>query len=61
MSWRRQSAYPMDDDWVFASPTMGGKQPINLRIGCISIIIHANKRALYFRFSCITLIEAGRY
>jgi len=27
MSWRRQSAYPLDDDWVFASPTMGGKQP----------------------------------
>ena len=27
MRWRRQSPYPMDDDWVFASPTMGGKQP----------------------------------
>ncbi len=27
MRWRRLSAYPMDDDWVFASPTMGGKQP----------------------------------
>jgi integrase len=25
--WRRQSPYPMPDDWVFASPTMRGKQP----------------------------------
>jgi hypothetical protein len=27
MRWRRQSPYPMDEDWVFASPTMEGKQP----------------------------------
>jgi len=27
MRWRRQSPYPMDEDWVFASPTMKGKQP----------------------------------
>ena len=27
MRWRRPSAYPMDDDWVFASSTMKGKQP----------------------------------
>ena len=25
--WRRQSPYPMLDDWVFASPSMRGKQP----------------------------------
>jgi integrase len=25
--WRRQSPYPMADDWVFASPSMKGKQP----------------------------------
>jgi integrase len=25
--WRRQSPYPMPDDWVFASPSMKGKQP----------------------------------
>ena len=25
--WRRQSPYPMPDDWVFASPSMRGKQP----------------------------------
>jgi hypothetical protein len=24
---RRVSSYPMDSDWVFASPTMRGKQP----------------------------------
>ena len=27
LSWRRQSPYPMGSDWVFASPSMGGKQP----------------------------------
>ena len=25
--WRRQSPYPMPDDWVFASPSMRGQQP----------------------------------
>jgi integrase len=27
LRWRRQSPYPMAEDWVFASPTVGGKQP----------------------------------
>jgi site-specific recombinase XerD len=27
LRWRRQSPYPMSDDWVFASPTVKGKQP----------------------------------
>jgi integrase len=27
LRWRRQSPYPMDSDYVFASPTMKGKQP----------------------------------
>jgi integrase len=27
LRWRRQSAYPLDDDYVFASETMRGKQP----------------------------------
>jgi integrase len=27
LRWRRQSAYPMPDDYVFASETMRGKQP----------------------------------
>ena len=27
LRWRRQSAYPMDDDYIFASETMRGKQP----------------------------------
>jgi integrase len=27
LEWRRTSPYPMPRDWVFASPTMKGKQP----------------------------------
>jgi integrase len=27
LMWRRRSPYPMEDDWVFASPAKGGKQP----------------------------------
>ncbi|MGA7523241.1 MAG: site-specific integrase [Acidobacteriaceae bacterium] len=27
LRWRKTCAYPMDNDWVFASPTMKGKQP----------------------------------
>jgi integrase len=27
LRWRRHSPYPMDDDWVFASPAKKGKQP----------------------------------
>jgi len=27
LRWRRQSPYPMDSDYVLASPTMKGKQP----------------------------------
>ena len=27
LRWRRQSAYTSDDDYVFASETMRGKQP----------------------------------
>ena len=27
LNWRRQSAYPMAGDWVFASPKMRGEQP----------------------------------
>ncbi|HEY0308057.1 MAG TPA: site-specific integrase [Acidobacteriaceae bacterium] len=27
LMWRRQSAYPGDDDWVFASPAKKGKLP----------------------------------
>jgi integrase len=27
LRWRKLCAYPMDDDWVFASPRMKGKQP----------------------------------
>jgi len=27
LHWRRLCPYPMDDDWVFASPRMHGRQP----------------------------------
>ncbi|MBW4028069.1 MAG: site-specific integrase [Acidobacteria bacterium] len=27
LRWRKTCAYPMESDWVFASPTMKGKQP----------------------------------
>ncbi|HTU50750.1 MAG TPA: site-specific integrase [Acidobacteriaceae bacterium] len=27
LMWRRQSAYPLDEDWVFASPASKGKLP----------------------------------
>jgi len=27
LCWRRQSAYAMPDDYIFASETMRGKQP----------------------------------
>lgn len=27
LMWRRKSPYPMDDNWVFASPAKGGKLP----------------------------------
>lgn len=27
LMWRRQSPYPMDDDWVFASPASRGQRP----------------------------------
>lgn len=28
LDWRARSAYPNQHDWVFASPQMGGKQPL---------------------------------
>jgi len=27
LMWRRQSPYPTDDDWIFASPASGGRNP----------------------------------
>jgi hypothetical protein len=26
LQWRKKSPYPMQEDWVFASPTMKGEQ-----------------------------------
>jgi hypothetical protein len=32
LRWRRQSAYPLDDDYVFASEVMQGSNPIGQTI-----------------------------
>jgi integrase len=32
LSWRRECLYRADDDWVFASPTVGGREPIWLDV-----------------------------
>jgi|UniRef100_A0A7V4XRB4 integrase len=65
--WRRQSPYPMPDDWVFASPSMGGKQPYwpdNLMKRYIKPVarkagIHKNIGWHTFRHSFGTLLKAN--
>ena len=67
LRWRRQSPYPMDDDWVFASPTMKGKQPYwpdNLMKRYIKPVarqagIHKNIGWHTFRHSFGTLLKAN--
>jgi integrase len=65
--WRRQSPYPMPDDWIFASPSMGGKQPYwpdNLMKRYIQPVAHAagihkNIGWHTFRHSFGTLLKAN--
>lgn len=65
--WRKQSAYPMDDDYIFASETMRGKQPYwpdNLIRRHILPVARANgihKRIGWhtFRHSFGTLLKAN--
>ncbi len=65
--WRRQSPYPMPDDWVFASPSMRGQQPYwpdNLMRRYIkpvarAIGIHKNIGWHTFRHSFGTLLKAN--
>jgi len=65
--WRKQSAYPMDDDYIFASETMRGKQPYwpdNLMRRHILPVARANgihKRIGWhtFRHSFGTLLKAN--
>ncbi len=65
--WRRQSSYPMLDDWVFASPSMRGQQPYwpdNLMRRYIKPVARAigiNKNIGWhtFRHSFGTLLKAN--
>lgn len=65
--WQRQSAYPMKDDYIFASETMRGKQPYwpdNLMNRHIRPVAHANgihKRIGWhtFRHTFGTLLKAN--
>jgi len=65
--WRRKSPYPMPDDWVFASPSMRGKQPYwpdNLMKRYIKPAarragIHKNIGWHTFRHSFGTLLKAN--
>jgi integrase len=65
--WRRQSPYPMPEDWVFASPSMRGKQPYwpdNLMKRYIKPAarkagIHKNIGWHTFRHSFGTLLKAN--
>lgn len=67
LRWRKQSAYPMDDDYIFASETMRGKQPYwpdNLMRRHILPVARANgihKRIGWhtFRHSFGTLLKAN--
>jgi integrase len=67
LRWRRQSPYPMDSDYVFASPTMKGKQPYwpdNLMKRYIKPVAHKagiNKNIGWhtFRHSFGTLLKAN--
>ena len=65
--WRRQSPYPMPDDWVFASPSMRGQQPYwpdnlmkrYIRPVARAIGIHKNIGWHTFRHSFGTLLKAN--
>lgn len=67
LRWRRQSPYAMPGDWVFASPTMRGKQPYwpdNLMKRYIRPVarkagIHKNIGWHTFRHSFGTLLKAN--
>jgi hypothetical protein len=45
LQWRKKSPYPMQEDWVFASPTMKGERPywpVNLMKRYIKPVARAN-------------------
>lgn len=67
LQWRKKSPYPMQEDWVFASPTMKGEQPYwpdNLMKRYIKPVARAN--GIYknigwhtFRHTFGTLLKAN--
>jgi integrase len=67
LRWRRQSAYPSDDDYVFASETMRGKQPYwpdnlmkrHIRPVAKASGIHKNIGWHTFRHTFGTLLKAN--
>jgi integrase len=67
LRWRRQSAYPMPDDYIFASETMRGKQPYwpdnlmkrHIRPVAKAIGIHKRIGWHTFRHTFGTLLKAN--
>jgi integrase len=67
LRWRRISPYPMVGDWVFASPSMRGKQPYwpdnlmkrYIRPAAMKAGIHKNIGWHTFRHSFGTLLKAN--
>ena len=67
LQWRKKSPYPMQEDWVFASPTMKGEQPYwpdNLMKRYIKPVakangIHKNIGWHTFRHTFGTLLKAN--
>jgi integrase len=67
LNWRRQSAYPMAGDWVFASPKMRGEQPYwpdnimkrHIRPVASEAGIHKNIGWHTFRHTFGTLLKAN--
>jgi integrase len=67
LRWRRQSAYPMPDDYIFASETMRGKQPywpdnlMKRHIRPVAKAIRIHKRIGWhtFRHTFGTLLKAN--
>ena len=67
LRWRKTCAYPMDGDWVFASPRMKGKQPYwpdnlmkrHIKPAAQAAGIHKNIGWHTFRHSFGTLMKAN--
>jgi integrase len=56
MDWRQQSLYQADDDWVFASPTTGGRTPMWL-----DVALQRHIRPRYLRLGSKKLWAGTRF